>query len=310
MTLKTKVLSAWIVLSMIVLACTLSFGGGGLSDAERLQTAVAQTVTAAAQSQDTQQPLPTITVAPTNTQQGPPTNTPKPCNKGFLVNEDPQDNTKFDVGQDFDKRWRIRNDGTCTWNTKYRLEFKDGSKMGGPSIKSLTQNVAPGETVDIIIDQGAPDTAGTYRGNWQLVDDQGVAFFFPYVIIEAKAILGPPPIAKAELIGTGFEIAPDPPNSSVNAHVKVRVKNQGGIDSGGFTVKWYGLDTFANPSCTWNVAGGLAAGGSVWLECDYVFASWYPINKTTVFYIDTANTVDESNEGNNTYSKSPFGVNP
>lgn len=185
MTLKTKVFSAWIILSLIVMACTIS-AGGGLSDNERLQTAVAQTVTAAAQAQpqNTQPPSATLTVAPTNTQQSPPTSTPKPCNKGFLVNEDPQDNADFNGGDDFDKRWRIRNDGTCTWTTSYKFEFKDGSKMGGQASQNLPQNVAPGETIDIIIDQTAPGSTGTYRGNWQIVDGNGVAFYFPYVIID------------------------------------------------------------------------------------------------------------------------------
>ena len=62
MKLRTKVFSAWIILSLIVLACTIS-SGGGLSDNERLQTAVAQTVTAnqsqqQQQGQQSEQPLP------------------------------------------------------------------------------------------------------------------------------------------------------------------------------------------------------------------------------------------------------------
>ncbi|HUV15771.1 MAG TPA: NBR1-Ig-like domain-containing protein [Pelolinea sp.] len=311
MTLKTKILSAWIILSLVILACEISLGRDELSEEEKLQTAVAQTVAAnqqQQQQQQDQQTLPTITVAPTNAPQGPPTETPKPCNKGFLVSESPADNTEFDVGQDFDKNWRIRNDGTCTWNTNYKLAFADGDKMSGPSSKNLTQNVAPGETVDIIIDLNAPDTAGTYRGNWKLVDDQGQSFFFPYVIIKAKAILGPPPVAKADLYISEFSISPATPTQFANTHVKVRAANGGTVNSGGFIMEWYGLTTAANPSCSWNIAGGLVAGGSVLMECDYVFASWYPINKTSIVYIDTTNAVDESNEGNNSASISPFGV--
>lgn len=312
MNLKVKGLIAWIVITLLTLACAISFGGEELSENERLQTAVAQTVAAQQQvSPQTPQPdqaLPTITPAPTNTVQNSPTANPKPCNKGFLVNESPQDNAKFNVGEDFDKRWRIRNDGTCTWNTSYRLVFADGSKMGGPSSQNLTQNVAPGESVDIIIDLTAPNLAGTYRGNWQLLDDDGVVFFSPYVIIEAQAILAPP-IALPDLVTQNFSIEPATPTMGANTHVKVRVKNQGGMDSGAFTVKWYGLDSFANPSCTWNV-DNLGVGANKWLECDFVFSSWYPINKTSVVYLDTGNTVNEINEGNNSKTISPFGVNP
>ena len=309
MSLRLKTLIGLLVLCMSALACSISFGGEQLSEEERLQTAVAETVSANQLGQLPIQATPTsitITIAPTFTQTIPPTQTPRPCNKGSLVSESPRDYAKFAAGEDFDKTWRIRNDGTCTWSTSYRLEFKDGSKMGGPSSKNLTQNVAPGESIDIIIDLEAPDTAGIYRGNWQLVDDKGQAFYFPYVIIEVEASAAEP--SKPDLVIAAFQITPEIPTQGENTHVKVRPKNIGGADSGGFKVEWYGLDTFTNPSCTWNVTGGLAAGGSVWLECDFIFGSWYPITKTTIVYVDKNNTVDESNENNNTATKSPLGV--
>jgi len=179
MTLKTKVLSGWIVLSMILLACNLSFGGG-LSEAELLQTAVAQTVTAAVQSQTqiTQQPLPTITVAPTNTQASAPTNTPQPCNKAEFVSETIPDNSSFDPNESFTKTWRLKNVGTCTWNTNYELVFYEGDKMGGPSTKNLTQSVAPGEQVDFSVDLKAPTSSGTYKGTWRIRDDSDQVFVF------------------------------------------------------------------------------------------------------------------------------------
>ena len=75
-------------------------------------------------------------------------------------------------------------------------------------------------------------------------------------------------------------------------------------------LRWNGtaFPASSSPSCNWNIVGGLVAGGSVLMECDYTFASWYPINKTSVAYIDTDDQVDESNEGNNSASISPFGV--
>jgi hypothetical protein len=177
MNLKTKALSGWIVLSMILLACNLSFGGG-LSESELLQTAVAQTVTAAAQSQDTQEPLPTVTLAPTNTQVSVPTNTPQPCNKAEFVSETIPDNTSFDPNESYTKTWRLKNVGTCTWNTNYELVFYEGDKMGGPSTKNLTQTVAPGEQVDFSVDLKAPASSGTYKGTWRIRDDSDQVFVF------------------------------------------------------------------------------------------------------------------------------------
>jgi len=50
------------------------------------------------------------------------------------------------------------------------------------------------------------------------------------------------------------------------------------------------------------------AGGGRILECDFVFNSWYPVNKTSVVIVDANNQVAESNEGNNQGAISPFGV--
>jgi hypothetical protein len=298
----------------IVLACGISFGDTGLSDTEKLQTAVAATIAAnqPAQIVPTAAP-PTLqpTTAPANTAVVPPTATPLPCNQAQFVSETIPDGTEFNVGQDFDKSWRLKNIGTCTWNTNYKIIFADGDKMGGPSSKNITISVAPGEQHDFLVDLTAPNTAGTYKGFWQIVDDQGKVFVHNlWVEIKAKAILAPPPVGKPDLIINLFTIDPATPNADENTHTKVRVKNQGSVDSGGFKVQWYGLDTFADPSCYWNVNGGVVAGGSVLLECDFIFASWYPINKTSIAIVDTNNSVDESNEGNNTKTISPFGVNP
>ena len=323
MSSRFKMLSVWIIMSLIIVACTISFGGDDLSEAELLQTAVAQTISAnQAQQQQAQAEQPTITTAPTDTPPGPPTEVPKPCNAAKFISETVPDGTELALNQNFDKTWRLQNTGTCTWNTNYQLVFAEGDKMGGPSTKNLSGQVAPGEMVDVGVTLKVPDSAGTYKGFWKVRDDQGNYYVNNlWVEIKAKAAIGPVDLVpllpieailllKPDLIINALEIDPATPKMGLNTHVRVRAKNVGILDSGGFTVQWYGLSTFASPSCNWNVSGGLAADSSVWLECDYVFASWYPINKTTIAYIDTTNAVNESNETNNSRSISPFGVNP
>ena len=264
---------------------------------------------------------PTITIAPANTQQLPPTETPKPCNAAQFISETVPDGSEIATGQNFDKTWRLQNTGTCSWNTNYQVVFVDGDKLGAPSTKNLGLQVNPGETADFVVPMKAPDAAGTYKGYWKVKDDQG-NYFVHNLWVEIKAKAGsavfeiaplhalPLQLLKPDLTIIALEITPATPSMGANTHVRVRAKNEGTLDSGGFKVEWYGLDTFANPSCYWTVAGGLVADGSVWLECDFVFASWYPVNKTTVAIIDTVNAVNESNEGNNTRKISPFGVNP
>ncbi len=48
--------------------------------------------------------------------------------------------------------------------------------MGAPDAVPLTASVAPGQTVDLSVELTAPDTLGTYQGNWQLKDDKGQTF--------------------------------------------------------------------------------------------------------------------------------------
>jgi len=170
---------------LIVLACTFSLGGNQLSEAEELQTAVAQTVAAKLEEEETLAPLPTITLAPTDTIQGDPTQTPKPCNKAEFISETIPDDTPFNVGETFTKTWRLKNIGTCTWNTNYKLAFFSGDHMNGPSEKNLTQSVAPGEQVDISVDLKAPASAGTYEAVWKVKDDDG-NYFVNYITVKVK----------------------------------------------------------------------------------------------------------------------------
>jgi hypothetical protein len=115
------------------------------------------------------------------------------------------------------------------------------------------------------------------------------------------------PAAKPDLIVSEFTISPATPVMGQNAHVRIGAYNQGNAASGQYVVLWYGLSTFANPSCSWTVNHSNAHGGRI-LECDFVFNSWYPINKTSLVIVDANSQVDESNEGNNEGTISPFGV--
>jgi hypothetical protein len=295
---------------IVIISCTLS--GGDLSEAEKLQTAVAQTLEVLQGEEDDADKIqiPTITTSPSDTPEGPPTKTPDPCNHAKFISETVDDGADFDPNENFTKTWRLKNDGTCTWNTNYKLVYVDGDKMSGPANKNLTQSVAPGEQVDISVDLKAPGSGGTYKGFWKIADDEGQYFVHNiWVEIDVIAPAAPPP-AKADLVVTEFSLNPATPKSHVSMHTRVKVKNQGGANAGAFKVQWYGLTTSANPACDWNVVGGLAAGDNTLLECDYTYSSWYPHNKTTIVFVDVDDTVDESDEDNNSASITPFGVDP
>jgi len=313
MSRKYKLAFAWMAILIVVIACGI--GRDDLSDEEKLQTAVAQTLDARDAEEDDdggEEPAPTDTTEPPDAPDAPdapPPPDPDPCNHALFISETIEDGTDFDPNDNFTKTWRLKNDGTCTWNTNYKLKFASGDQMSGPANKNLTQSVAPGEQVDLSVGLKAPGSAGTYKGFWKVADDEG-DYFVNNIWVEIEVIEpAPPPPAptKADLVVSGFTLNPATPTQWENVHVRVAVENTGETNAGAFKTQWYGLTTFTNPSCDWNSAG-VNAGNSILLECDFVFASWYPHNKTTIVNVDVNDSVDESNEGNNSASISPFGV--
>jgi hypothetical protein len=86
------------------------------------------------------------------------------------------DYSKMAPGASFDKVWRLKNAGTCTWSTSYSFVFSKGDQMGAPKSTGLPKTVKPGETVDLKVKLKAPSSAGTYQGNYMLKNAQGQTF--------------------------------------------------------------------------------------------------------------------------------------
>lgn len=86
------------------------------------------------------------------------------------------DDTRFSPGESFIKSWRLSNSGTCTWTTDYALIFIDGDQMTGNSPISLSNEVLPGQMIDLSVNLIAPASSGTYRGNWMLINNNGETF--------------------------------------------------------------------------------------------------------------------------------------
>ena len=120
---------------------------------------------------------PTVTGTPPT---APPTVTgtvqPNACDRAqFIADVTVPDGTAFAPGAAFNKTWRLKNVGSCTW-TNYSIIFDSGEKMGGPDSALIPTTVAPGQTVDITLSMTSPTTAGTYRGYWKLKNSTGVPF--------------------------------------------------------------------------------------------------------------------------------------
>ncbi len=124
---------------------------------------------------------PTNTPVPPTATPVPPTPTPVPCNQmEFVKDVNFPDGTELTPGESFDKTWRLRNTGSCTWNSDYVLIFDHGDSLDAPASVLLTSGkVHPGDTVDATVpDLVAPDAAGTYQGFWKLRDGSGHVFGF------------------------------------------------------------------------------------------------------------------------------------
>jgi hypothetical protein len=79
-------------------------------------------------------------------------------------------------GQVFTKVWRLRNDGTCSWNEEYKTVFVGGDAMSNNTPLPIPGVVPPGGTVDLAVDLVAPTGSGTYRGDFQIRNPQGMQF--------------------------------------------------------------------------------------------------------------------------------------
>lgn len=119
--------------------------------------------------------IPTLTLFPTQMPTATPTTLPCDAAK-FIDDVTVPDDTVMAPGATFTKTWRLKNTGSCIWNTNYAIVFDSGTSMNGPASKQLTGSVAPGQTVDISVELKAPENPDTYKANWKLRNANGVIF--------------------------------------------------------------------------------------------------------------------------------------
>jgi hypothetical protein len=121
--------------------------------------------------------IPTSTPQPKTTAS--PTATP-PCTHGlaFVEDETIPDGTEVSPGASVDKRWLVQNNGSCNWDSRYRLKFVGGLEMGAVSEQALYPARAGAQAI-IRITFTAPSEPGTYTTAWQAVDPEGEPFGDP-----------------------------------------------------------------------------------------------------------------------------------
>ena len=85
------------------------------------------------------------------------------------------DGTEVKPGELMDKQWKVRNGGTCNWDSSYTLKLIGGDAMGAEETQALVPARNGTEAVVSIIFT-APTEPGTYRSEWKAYDGNGQAF--------------------------------------------------------------------------------------------------------------------------------------
>jgi hypothetical protein len=130
----------------------------------------------------TDTPQPIVTSSPTAT---------PPCTDGVAFVEDVTipDGTVISPGASIDKQWLVQNNGTCNWDSRYRLRFVGGLEMGAAAEQALFPARA-GSQATIRIVFTAPSEPGAYTTAWQAIDPNGEPFgdpVFMEIIVQAEA---------------------------------------------------------------------------------------------------------------------------
>jgi hypothetical protein len=122
-------------------------------------------------------------VIPTATPQPIPTSSPTPtppCTDSLAFVEDLTipDGTIVSPGASVEKGWLVQNNGSCNWDSRYRLKFAGGSDMDAVTEQALYPARA-GNQATIRINFTAPSEPGTYSTAWQAFDPFGEPFGDP-----------------------------------------------------------------------------------------------------------------------------------
>jgi hypothetical protein len=86
------------------------------------------------------------------------------------------DGTVLAPSAPFEKVWRVKNAGSCSWTAKFSAVLVGGDALGAAATQPLGHETGPGEVTPITMQMKAPDKPGTYTGWWQLTDEAGKRF--------------------------------------------------------------------------------------------------------------------------------------
>jgi hypothetical protein len=102
-------------------------------------------------------------------------------NLSYLEDLTIPDGKQVSPGEMLDKRWKVKNSGSCNWDARYQLRLVAGPGLGAKESQALYP-ARSGTEFDLRILFTAPDQAGTYRSAWQAYDPRGQPFGDPVFV--------------------------------------------------------------------------------------------------------------------------------
>jgi hypothetical protein len=112
-----------------------------------------------------------------------------PCSNALAFESDLTipDGTKVAPDASLDKRWQVKNTGTCNWDGRYHFKLINGNALGVATDQALFPARAGSEAVLRLVFT-APSDPGTYRSAWQAFGPDGQPFGDPdYIEVEVNA---------------------------------------------------------------------------------------------------------------------------
>lgn len=99
----------------------------------------------------------------------------------FLEDLTIPDGTQVNPGALLDKRWLIKNSGSCNWDEEYRVKLISGADLGVP-VEQALYPARSGSEITLRIVFSAPQEPGYYQSAWQAFDPKDVPFGDPFFI--------------------------------------------------------------------------------------------------------------------------------
>lgn len=109
-----------------------------------------------------------------------------PDNAIWIADVTVPDDTVYWKNETFTKTWKIENSGTTTWDTTYKLVYVDGPILGETLVVSITTPVKPANQIEISIPMKAPETLGTKKTWFRMMNGKGQFFgesFYVQIVV-------------------------------------------------------------------------------------------------------------------------------